>query len=31
MNGDKNLWIAKPAGLSRGRGIRTFDDLAALM
>ncbi|EGR28974.1 tubulin-tyrosine ligase family protein, putative [Ichthyophthirius multifiliis] len=27
----KNLWIVKPAGLSRGRGIRTFDQLQNLV
>ena len=27
INGDKNIWIAKPAGLSRGRGIQVFSNL----
>ncbi|KAL4438623.1 hypothetical protein ABPG74_015521 [Tetrahymena malaccensis] len=27
----KNLWIVKPAGLSRGRGIRAFDQLEPLL
>lgn len=27
INGDKNIWIAKPAGLSRGRGIQVFSHL----
>ena len=27
----KNLWIVKPAALSRGRGIRTFADLKQLL
>lgn len=27
INGEKNIWIAKPAGLSRGRGIQVFSNL----
>jgi tubulin monoglycylase TTLL3/8 len=27
MNGNKNIWILKPSGLSRGRGIRCIDNL----
>ena len=27
INGDKNIWIIKPAGLSRGRGIKVFSHL----
>lgn len=27
INGSKNIWIVKPAGLSRGRGIRIFNNL----
>lgn len=30
INGDKNIWIAKPAGLSRGRGIQVFSNLDEL-
>jgi hypothetical protein len=26
----RNLWILKPAGSSRGRGIFVFDDIAAV-
>ena len=26
-----NLWIVKPAGLSRGRGIRSFNQLENLI
>lgn len=27
----KNVWIVKPAGMSRGRGIRVFNDLERLL
>ncbi|KAG7400917.1 Protein monoglycylase ttll8 [Phytophthora boehmeriae] len=27
----KNVWIVKPAGMSRGRGIRVFNDLGQLL
>lgn len=30
MNGTRNIWIVKPAGLSRGRGIHMFSDLKKL-
>ena len=30
MNGLKNVWILKPAGLSRGRGIKCFNTLSAI-
>eukprot|EP00826_Nyctotherus_ovalis_P036353 TRINITY_DN3214_c0_g1_i2.p1 TRINITY_DN3214_c0_g1~~TRINITY_DN3214_c0_g1_i2.p1 ORF type:complete len:671 (+),score=171.15 TRINITY_DN3214_c0_g1_i2:298-2310(+) len=30
LNGTRNLWIAKPAGLSRGRGIHIFATLEEL-
>src|SRR3990167_1950561 len=30
MNGHQNIWIVKPAGLSRGRGIRVFNSLAEI-
>lgn len=28
---EKNLWIVKPAGLSRGRGIRAFESIEPLL
>ncbi|KRX07850.1 hypothetical protein PPERSA_10134 [Pseudocohnilembus persalinus] len=31
MNGDQNIWIVKPAGMSRGRGIKSFNDLEQLL
>jgi tubulin monoglycylase TTLL3/8 len=31
LNGDRNNWVIKPAGLSRGRGIKFFDDLKKLL
>jgi len=31
MNGFRNIWIIKPSGLSRGRGIRCADDLDDIM
>jgi hypothetical protein len=31
INGDRNVWILKPGGKSRGRGIQLFDDVEALM
>lgn len=30
INGMNNVWIVKPAGKSRGRGIRLFNDMEAL-
>ncbi|KRX02895.1 hypothetical protein PPERSA_04098 [Pseudocohnilembus persalinus] len=31
MNGNKNIWIIKPNWLSRGRGIRLFDQFGKIM
>eukprot|EP00798_Chlamydomonas_sp_ICE-L_P017105 gene17105-23404_t len=31
INGMNNVWIAKPAGKSRGRGIRLFNNIEELM
>ena len=31
MTGQNNLWIVKPGGLSRGRGIRLFKDFSKIL
>ncbi len=31
INGSRNIWIAKPAGLSRGRGINVLSDLKRIL
>lgn len=31
INGNHNIWIVKPAGMSRGRGIRIFNNLAEII
>lgn len=31
MNGYRNVWIAKPNFLSRGRGIRCYNNLYDIM
>lgn len=31
MEGINNNWVIKPAGLSRGRGIRSFNKLNKIM
>lgn len=31
LNGEKNIWICKPAGSSRGRGIVLFRNLIEIL
>lgn len=31
LNGHNNIWIIKPSGLSRGRGIKCVDNLETIM
>ena len=31
MNGSKNMWIMKPGGLSRGRGIKLYKNLDKIL
>ena len=31
LNGTQNIWIAKPGGLSRGRGIKVIRSLAEII
>ncbi len=31
LNGYRDIWIVKPAGMSRGRGIRIFNNLGEIM
>jgi tubulin monoglycylase TTLL3/8 len=31
LNGDKNIWIIKPASMSRGRGILLFNNLVEII
>ncbi len=31
LNGVRNMWMLKPAGLSRGRGIQVFNSLNEIL
>ena len=31
MNGNKSMWIMKPGGLSRGRGIKVYKSLENIL